>query len=408
MATAFVWANRTFSSLKLRNYRLLWLGSASEHIGQWMETVALGWLLLQITNSPAMLGLNAALSTIPFMVFPFVGGAVADRMNRKKLLIATLVGLSLLSAIIMVLVRTHHIAAWHILVYSFLSGILIAFNHPARATITANIVDKANYANAISLDSIAVNASRLIGAPIAGLWVARYDVTGIMGMRLVGCMIAVLWLLQIRASLTPVQPKRESMLTNVKDGIRFIAKDQAILGVTLLAFIPSLFVTSYVAQLPVFAKTVLGIGPAGLGWMHFASGVGSFIGLLVLASLGDYKHKGIHLFASIIGTGIALALFAASPWMPLSFAMLLITGATTGMFTALRSTVVLLIVPDHMRGRVMAMRELAFGAQPIGALSLGLASEAWGAPVGLGIMAGLCVVISSVAMVRLKRVREIE
>lgn len=408
MTSTAKWMNRTFSSLKLRNYRLLWLGSASEHTGEWMERIAIGWLVLQLTDSPFMLGLNEALRFIALLVFPFVGGAVADRWNRKKVLIGTLLGLSALSAIIVVLVYTHNIVVWHILLYSLLSGVLTAFNHPARGTLLASIVDKSNYTNAVSLDSLSVMASRLIGSPIAGLWIARYDVTGIIGMRLVGCMLAVVWLLWLEAPLTPALPRKESMFANIKEGIRYTFSDQAILGVTLLAFIPSFFVTGYVSQLPVFAKSVLKIGAAGLGWMNFTAGVGSLIGLLALASLGDYRHKGVHLFVSIIGSGVSLALFAVSNWVPLSFAMLLISGATISMFTALRSTVVLLIVPDNLRGRVIAMRELATGTQPVGALLLGSMSEAWGAPLGLGIMSGLCAVTSVVAMVCLKRLREIE
>ncbi|MBI2917019.1 MAG: MFS transporter [Chloroflexi bacterium] len=416
MAATAVWLNRTFSSLKLRNYRLLWLGSASEHTGEWMERTAIGWTVLQLTDSPFMLGLNEALRFIALIVFPFVGGAVADRWNRKKLLIATLIGMALLSAIIValmwsgVLVKANPIAVYYILMYSLLSGVMTAFNHPARGTLLASIVDKSSYANAVSLDSISVMASRLVGMPLAVGWtlIANNDVSGIIGMRFVGCMLAVMWLLWLRAPSTPPQARRESMTANVKEGLRYVAKDEAVLGVTLLAFIPSFFVTGYVSQLPVFAESVLDIGPAGLYLMNFTAGLGSLIGLLGLASLGDYKHKGVHLFVSIIGSGVSLALFAVSAWVPLSFAMLFVSGATISMFTALRSTVVLLIVPDHLRGRVIALRELATGTQPVGSLLLGSMSEAWGAPMGLGIMSGLCAVTSAGAMVRLKRVRDLE
>ncbi len=416
MAATAVWLNRTFSSLKMRNYRLLWLGSASEHTGEWMERTAIGWTVLQLTDSPFMLGLNEALRFIALIAFPFVSGAVADRWNRKKVLIATLVGLGLLSAVIVtlmwsgVLAKGNPVAVYYILMYSLLSGVLTAFNHPARGTLLASIVDKANYTNAVSLDSISVMASRLIGMPlaVAWTWAANNDVSGIIGMRFVGCMLAVMWLLWLRAPPTPTQARKESMVANVKEGLRYVAKDEAVLGVTLLAFIPSFFVTGYVSQLPVFAKDVLAIGPAGLYLMNFMAGVGSLIGLIGLASLGDYRHKGVHLFISIIGSGVSLALFAVSGWLPFSFAMLLVSGATISMFTALRSTVVLLIVPDNLRGRVIALRELATGTQPVGSLMLGSMSEAWGAPQGLGIMAGLCAVTSAGAMWKLKRVRELE
>jgi len=417
MAATTLWLHRTFASMKLRNYRLLWLGSASEHTGEWMERIAVGWLVLQLTNSPLMVGLNEFMRFIALLIFPFVGGAVADRVDRKKLLIATLLGLAALSVMLLALVVTDsitlwpvagYLVPWQILVYSFLSGIMTAFNHPARATILASIVDKADYTNAVSLDSLSVMASRIIGSPIAGLWIAAYGVVGIMGMRFVGCMLAVMWLLWLQAPPTPAQARSEGMWANVKEGVRYVATDPAILGITLMAFVPMLFIWVYVSQLPVFARDVLHAGASGLGYLNTMAGVGSLIGLLGLASMGDYRHKGMLFFLSIIVPGVALMLFSASQWLVLSLFLLLIVGATNSMFTALRSTLVLLIVPDNLRGRVIALRELSLGAQPFGMLLLGALAQAWGAPPATATLAGIGALIGLVTMLRLGEVRRLE
>ncbi len=408
MAAPAVWLNRTFASLKIRNFRLLWLGSASEHTGEWMERIAVGWLVLQMTGSPFMLGLTEFMRFIPLLVFPFIGGAVADRVDRRKLLIATLLGLSALSAALATLVFTGMVAVWHILAYTFLSGVLIAFNHPARATLLAGVVDKAHYPNAVSLDSLSVMSSRVIGPPIAGLYIAAYGVAGILGVRVVGCLLAVQWLVRLQAPPTPAHSQGASMWANVIEGLRYVARDRAVLGITAMSFVPMLFIFVYVSQLPVFARDVLHAGASGLGWLYFAIGMGSLISLLYLASLGDYRHKGVLFFASIIAAGLALVLFSASPWLWLSLALLLVVGATNSMFTALRSTLLLLIVPDHLRGRVIALRDLSMGSTAFGMLLLGALAEGWGAPLATAALAGVGTLIAVAAMLTLSRVRRLE
>lgn len=408
MAAPAVWLNRTFASLKMRDFRLLWLGSASEHTGEWMERIAVGWLVLQMTNSPFMVGLAEFMRFIPLLIFPFIGGAVTDRVDRRKLLIATLLGLSALSAVLAALVFTGRVEIWHILAYAFFSGVIIAFNHPARATILASVVDKAHYPNAVSLDSLSVMSSRVIGSPIAGLYIATYGVAGILGVRLLGCLLAVQWLLRLQAPPTPAQSQQASMWANVKEGLRYVARDKAVLGITGMAFVPMLFIFVYISQLPVFARDVLQIGATGLGFLNTAVGLGSLIGLLWLASLKDYRHKGVLFFASIIAAGMALVLFSASPWLWLSLALLLVVGATNSMFSALRSTLLLLIVPDRLRGRVIALRDLSMGSTAFGMLLLGALAEGWGAPMAIAALAGTGALIGVVAMLSLPRVRRLE
>ena len=408
MTAPAVWLGRTFASLKIRDFRLLWLGSASEHTGEWMERIAVGWLVLQMTNSPFMVGLTEFMRFVALLIFPFIAGATADRVDRKKLLIATLLGLSGISAVMVVLVLTGSVTVAHLLTYSFLSGVFIAFNHPARATLLAGIVDRAHYPNAVSLDSLAVMSSRIIGSPLAGLYIAAYGVAGIMGVRFLACLLAVMWLLKLKAPPMPTESHKAGVWTSVTEGLRYVAADRAILGITVMSFVPMMFIFVYVSQLPVFARDVLNTGAGGLGFLNTSIGVGALIGLIWLASKGDYSHKGVLFFLSIIIPGLTLVAFSASQWLWLSIILLLIVGATNSIFTALRSTLVLLIVPDHLRGRVMSLRELSWGTTPLGMLLLGVMAEAWGAPTGTAILAGAGAAIGVIAMLSMARIRRLQ
>jgi len=402
------WLGHTFASLKIRDFRLLWLGSASEHTGEWMERIAVGWLVLQMTNSPFMVGLTEFMRFAALLIFPFIAGATADRVDRKKLLIATLLGLSGISAVLSVLVLTDTVTVAHLLAYSFFSGVFIAFNHPARATLLAGIVGRASYPNAVSLDSLAVMSSRIIGSPMAGFYIVAYGMAGILGVRFLSCLLAVMWLLKLNAPPMPTEPRKVGIWASVTEGLRFVAADRAILGITIMSFVPMMFIFVYVSQLPVFARDVVNTGAVGLGYMNTSVGVGALIGLTWLASKGDYRHKGVLFFLSIIIPGLTLVVFSASQWLWLSLVLLLLVGAANSVFTALRSTLVLLIVPDHLRGRVMALRELSWGTTPLGMLLLGVLAEAWGAPAGTAILAGVGAVIGVIAMLSMARIRRLE
>ena len=183
---------RAFTSIvHYRDYRLLWMGSWTEHLGEWMETTALLWLLNQMTNSPFMGSLLVTLRFLPLLIFAFVGGIVADRVNRRLLLIYALLASALLSAAMAALVHFGLARPWHLLVYSALSGLIMGFNHPARNTLLPNLVKKEHYLNAITLDNASVTASRIIGGPLAGFIIAFVGTTPVLGLRGVGALLVI-------------------------------------------------------------------------------------------------------------------------------------------------------------------------------------------------------------------------
>ncbi|MDZ4247389.1 MAG: MFS transporter, partial [Dehalococcoidia bacterium] len=197
-----IW-RRTFSSVRYKDFRWVWLGSCTEHIGEFMEIAALLWLVKQISGSPFILTLVVALRFIPMVIFSAIGGVVTDRMNRRNLLVITLVAFGLQSSILGILVFTGAVVLWHIILMAILTGVITSFNHPARASMIPNLVKGEHLLNAISLDSASVMAARVIGMPIAGVVIAVAGVAPVFFIRTFGALLAIVWLLQVNMPATP-------------------------------------------------------------------------------------------------------------------------------------------------------------------------------------------------------------
>src|SRR5512135_632414 len=213
---------RTFASLGYRDYRLVWLGSVTEHLGEWMELAALLWLVNDLTHSPLMLTIVGSCRFIPMVFFPVLGGMVADKMDRRRLLIGALLLAVCLSIILAVLVKTGIVAVWHIIILSLLSGVATSFNHPARQAMVPNLVKKDHLLNAISLDSASVQASRFIATPIAGYLIAGHGVVPVFGARAIGALLAVCWLTFVKIDLQPPAVAARAAFRNVVDGLKYV------------------------------------------------------------------------------------------------------------------------------------------------------------------------------------------
>lgn len=404
----FFWLTRTFESLRIRNYRLLWLGSITEHGGEWMERIGIGWLIYEITGSAVMVGLVEFIRYIPFFILPLVGGVVADRVDRKKLLGATFIAFMVNAAWLVLLVRTGQLQAWHILVYSFLAGSIVSFNHPARNSLLPNVVPKESLLNAISLDSASVAGVRVITAPLAGMLIAKIGVASVLGLRGLGCAAALFWLWHMVTPATPTKARTESFWHNMKEGFRYTYEAKPIFQLTILSLVPLFLIQPYLAMLPIFTKDILGSGPEMLGYLNGASGAGSLASLFFLASLGDYKGKGKLFFAAFGSGGIGLTAFALLAWAPASLFFVGTLGFSSSVFTALRTALLQGNLPDAVRGRVMSLREIALGFQPLGNLMGGAIADSWNATLALTSMgiAGIVAALTSFGL--LPAVRKME
>ena len=397
--------HRTFVSLGYRNYRLVWLGSVTEHLGEWMELAALLWLVNDLTHSPLMLTVVGSCRYLPMVIFPFLGGMVADRMDRRRLLILALLVAALLSIILAVLVKTGTVAVWHIILLSLMSGATTSFNHPARQSIVPNLIRREHLLNAISLDSASVQASRFIATPIAGYLIGSFGVVPVFGARAAGALLAICWLIYAKIELRPPQATTEPPWHNVIDGLKYVRGDVLLLSLVPLYLIPMLAQNTSNNFLPIFARDILKIGASGYGFLQAAPGLGALASLIGLAALPFYRLKGSILFFACGILGIAFVLFSVSSWTVLSLILLVIIGGMITLFMTINSALIQSHVSDAMRGRVMSLREIANGLGPAGSLIFGAIAEQSGAPFALELLGILCVAASLSLALLLARVR---
>ena len=386
--------SRTFVSLSYRDYRLVWLGSVTEHLGEWMELAALLWLVNDLTNSPLMLTIVGSCRFIPMVFFPVLGGMVADRMDRRRLLTIALLAAAVLSIILAVLVQTGSVAMWNIIILSLLGGVATSFNHPARQSMVPNLVRKEHLLNAISLDSASVQASRFIATPIAGFLIANYGVVPVFGARAVGTLLSLCWLRFVRADLQPPSVTHKSGFRNVIDGLKYVRGSLLLLTLIPLYLVPWITQNTSNNFLPIFARDILQIGASGYGFLQAAPGLGALASLITLAAVPYYRVNVSLLFVTSGILGLSLLLFSFSTWPILSLTLLLITGGMITSFMTINTALIQNYISDEMRGRVMSLREIANGVGPAGSLVFGAIAERTSAPFSLALLGGACMAIS--------------
>ncbi len=386
--------HRTFSSLWYRDYRLVWLGSCTEHMGQQMETMAMAWLMKELTESPYFLGLLAVSRVAPLILFALLGGVVTDRVDRRKLLITCLLGGAFVSIVLLILVRAGSIAPWHLLVASALGAGLIGFNHPARAAIVPNLTPKEEWMNAIALDTISVRTATIIVAPITGYLISWYGTTMLFGARALGMGLAVVWLLMAKVPPTPIGGKKHGNWSNLNKGLIYAATSGLIMSLVLVFALREFQTEMTNVFLPFFADDILRSGATGFGYLNMANGVGALVGLFGIATLGNFSYKGWLIIGAGIFTGLFLFAFPLSQWLILSILLLFGVNAFGTIFENVSRTVLQTIVPDEMRGRVNSIREFVrglFGTWV--AYGLGLGGEYLGV-VTASLFLGIFIIVS--------------
>ena len=407
--------DKTFLAIKLyRNYRLLWLGSLTEHLGEWMESAATLWLVHQLGGTAVDLAMVGFLRLFPLVFHSTIGGEVADRINRRNLVVYALIFAASLSVILLVLVHTHKVQIWHVFALSLFNSLATAFNHPGRQTLVPNLVERKHLMNAVTLDNATTTASRAIGVPIAGYLIYKFGVTPVFGVRAIGALLAIGWLMMIKVPMTPKVEKRQSFWKNIAEGWNYMRGNPLIMSQVVMYFFAYFAMQASNAFMPIFAQDVLGAGPRGYGFLQAAAGFGAIAGLIALATLGDFKRKGLYLFISGIAMTLSTALFAISPIFILSLLLLVFSGAMNNTYMAVNATIIQTAVDDKVRGRVMAWREIAFGMAPLSGLITGKLAhymgptDAIGVPRALLVMALIFTAIIIALFFLLPRVRNLD
>lgn len=380
-----------FRILRYRNYRLFWSGQVISLIGTWMQTTAQGWLVYQLTGSAAMLGLVSAVGSTPILLFALVGGVYADRVDKRKLLMVTQSGLALVALALAVLVQTHLVRPVHVLVAAGVSGVLNAFDMPARQSFVIEMVEKEDLMGAIGLNSTLFNTARILGPAVAGFAIARIGLEACYYANALSFVAVLIGLFLIHTTGRPSGVSEGTPWQDMKAGLVYIGQDATILTLFGLVAVNSIFGSPYAMLLPVFAEKVVPSGARGLGIMMSATGVGALVAGLLLASFGDrLERRRLLLMGSMAYTWLLVA-FSLSRHFGIS--VLLLAGIGWGMIihNATANTIVQLLVPDQLRGRVISVWSLMLlGLTPIGSYLAGWVAEVWGAPVAVGLGGSVC------------------
>ena len=384
----------TFSALRHPHYRRFWWGGLVSLIGSWIQITAQGWLVYDLTGSPFMLGTVTMVNTVPTMLLGLVGGAVADRSEKRHLLLATQGTFMLVSAILAALTLTGRIAVWHILALSAASGVAAALDMPARQSLLAYLVDRDDLMNAIALNSAVFNGSRIIGPVVAGAIIDRFgDRTGpglSFALNTASYLAVLAALATIPVNSRPPADERQHLVRAVREGLTFALGQPVLRTLLALMAVTGVFGLSYTVLLPVFARDVLHVAARGYGLLLTASGLGATAGVLALATTRPRRLEPV-IFALHGACTVLLAAFAASPAFPVSLALIVGVGATMTAYLSATNTTIQALVPDALRGRVMSLYILAFfGTAPLGGLVMGALAQAAGARVAVAVGAAVC------------------
>ena len=394
-------------ALAHRNFQLFFLGQGTSLVGTWMQSVALGWLVLDLTNSPFLVGLNSALRSLGVLLFTLYAGVVVDRVDKRRMIVITQVLQMVEALILAVLVWTHSVAVWQVMVLATLVGVVNAFDIPARQSFMVDLVGKDDLVNAIALNSSLFNATRIVGPAIAGVIIGASGVGLCFFLNGVSY-LAVIWsLLAMRLPPFVDRPSGESEWQRFRGGLQFILEDPRMTALVLQVAILSLFGFPVLVMMPVFARDVLHTGAGGYGALMAAVGAGAMIGALALALVSDRVPKGRTLLVGGVAFSGLLSLFALSPWFPVSLILLALTGCGMIVTTALTNTLIQTLVPDQLRGRVMGFYAFMFvGMAPLGAFQAGWLAERIGAPHATVVGGTICLAAMLVAWWRVPELRE--
>jgi MFS family permease len=376
---------KTFTALKYPNYRLWFAGQIVSLFGTWMQSTAQQFLVYELTGSAAYLGLVAAASGLPSWLLMLVGGVVADRIPRRKLLIVTQSAMMLEGFILSILTFTGVIQPWHIVLLAFGLGVANAFDAPARLALAPELVDRKDLINAIALNGTMFNTAVILGPTVGSLIYAAYGPGWcflLNGLSYVAVIAAL-----ARMRIPPIAnqpPKHASALSEILDGLRYAIAEPVIRVLIFMISVFSLFGASYVTLMPPWAVNVLGGDEITNGLLQSARGVGALVGALSLASLGHINYRGKLLSAGLFIFPITLLAFTFVTWLPLSLLLLTGVGAANVFIMNVANTMIQTNSPDEVRGRVNSIYSMTFfGFVPIGSFLIGQVAERTSEPLAL-------------------------
>ena len=397
----------TFAALRVRNYCLYWFGLVFYVLGHRAEYTTFAWMTWEVTRDPLALGYLGLAQGVPLVVFQLVGGVLADRTNRLRLLIGTQILTALTLTVAVVLTFLGMVRLEHLLGLAAASSVFRAFDEPSRMALIPHLIDRPRLPNAIALGSIPWQAGRMIGPSITGILIAAFG--GAVGFVLAAAASYVALILYSRLRVNGQAPAHDGqhVLAQLLEGLSFVGRNFVFASLIALALFNSVFALSYVTLLPVFADVYFKAGSAGYGLLNAAHGVGALVGTLTVATIAHRIWRpGTTLLVAAAALGVALMVFAVAPMMGLALCMLVLVGFSNTFSLTQVSTVLQREVPDQLRGRVMSLYALCWNLLPLGGLLAGVLAAAMNARFAV-LVGGVMVTGNALLLLTSRRLRAI-
>ena len=406
---------RILAAFSYRDFRVQWFGACTSSIGTWMQITAQNWLVLSLTNSAFFLGLDAFLQQLPIILFTLIGGVIADRYDRRRTLMASQYVQMLTSGTLAVLMYFQVVQIWHILLLSFITGVAQSFGGPAYQSLIPSLVDKKDLPNAVALNSIQFNVARVLGPLLFGATLIvfakwGYDepqaMNACFALNALSFVVVINTLMMLHVKHIP-PPASKGMRDELRIGLSYVRHHGSLVAFIVLAAATTFLGFAVLTFLPVFARSVFHEGANTYSHLLAFSGAGSIVGALIVAWLGKFKRMGLTALLVQAVYGVLIIAFAASRVLWLSDLLLFFTGMALMIVFSTVTSVIQLIAPNEMRGRVMSIYMLAFrGGMPLGSLVSGYFATYIGAPMVIGINGGLLVLVAAYFLIRSHGVRE--
>jgi MFS family permease len=399
----------TFTSLRHRNYRLWFWGQLVSLFGTWMQATAQGFLIYEITRSPAYLGFVGFAAGIPTWLFMAYGGVFADRASRRWVLVFTQTAMMILAFALAALTFLHVVRPWHIVLLAFLLGLANAFDAPARHAFVPEMVPREDLTNAIALNSTIFNSAIAIGPAAAGIAYALVGPAWCFMINAVSFIAVIVALLKMNLKAVARLAPTTSAWRDLKEGFGYVLKHPMIRTLILLVTVSGLFGSSFAVLIPAWAVDIMHGNAVTNGWLQSARGVGALLGALLIASLGAFNFRGRLLTLGSFAFPGLLLVFALVRWLPLSLLVMLAAGGALVFTFNMANALVQTLVRDDLRGRVMGIYSLTFfGFLPIGALWIGLVAEKFSEPTAVLVNAVALLVFSGLVAVLVPGLRHLE
>jgi MFS family permease len=384
-----------FESFKYRDYRWLWIGSFANFMALGMQMMARGWLVLRLSNdSPLALSYVMIALSLPMTVISLLGGALADRISRKHVLIAVQAGNAVMTGLLATLDYTGCVQFWHLIAIGLVNGSLMAINMPSRQALVSDLVPPDKLMNAISLNNSGTNLTRTIGPALAGVLIVYIDTAGVFYL-IAGCYVFSL------LSLTMIRVEKQSTVANGKgiakdigEGLKYAAGDTTLRGLIITLFMPVFFGFSLIILLPAWGREALNVNADDLGLLMMVMGGGSLAGSLILAAARNLARRGRWLLINGFLWGCAMIFFSQSKSYTMALPFLFLVGFMNAFFMALNMSLMQIYATDEMRGRVMSIAMMSFGAMPLSVLPFGALAEWIGTPNALCVSGAMLAVLT--------------